>query len=59
MRMPVNPLNNKDTLEPLADGAAFPANGDDSHGWIYKAAAAEIRADCVGSNDAGKLYYDY
>jgi len=59
MRMPVNPLNNKDTLEPLADGVAFPANGDNSHGWIYKAATAEIRADCSGSNDAGKLYYDY
>jgi prepilin-type N-terminal cleavage/methylation domain-containing protein len=59
MRMPVNPLNNKDTLEALADGAAFPANGDDSHGWIYKAATAEIRADCSGSNDDGKLYYDY
>ncbi len=59
MRMPVNPLNNKDTLEPLANGAAFPANADDSHGWIYKADTAEIRADCGGSNDAGKLYYDY
>lgn len=59
MKMPVNPLNNLDTIQMLADGASFPANGDDSHGWIYKAATAEIRADCSGANDAGKLYYDY
>ena len=59
MRMPVNPLNDLDTLQLLADGANFPANGDDSHGWIYKPATAEIRADCAGANDAGRLYYDY
>ncbi|MHC4355418.1 MAG: prepilin-type N-terminal cleavage/methylation domain-containing protein [Planctomycetota bacterium] len=59
MKMPVNPLNNKDTLEVLADGAAFPANGDNSHGWVYKAATAEVRADCSAANSGGKLYYDY
>ena len=59
MRMPVNPLNDLDTLQLLADGANFPANGDDSHGWIYKPATAEIRADCTGANGAGRLYYDY
>ena len=59
MKMPVNPLNNLDTLEVLADGVAFPANGNDSHGWVYKAATAEIRADSTGANSAGKAYYDY
>ena len=59
MKMPVNPLNNLDTLEVLADGAAFPANGNDSHGWIYKAATTEVRADSAGANSSGKLYYDY
>jgi prepilin-type N-terminal cleavage/methylation domain-containing protein len=59
MKMPVNPLNDRNTLEVLADGDSFPANGDDSHGWIYKAATAEIRADCSAANDGGKLYYDY
>ncbi len=59
MKMPVNPLNNMDTIEMLADGANFPANGDDSHGWIYKAATAEVRGDNTGANDAGKPYYDY
>jgi len=59
MKMPVNPLNDLDTIQMLADGADFPANADDSHGWIYKAATAQIRADSTGANDAGKLYYDY
>ncbi|UCF14256.1 MAG: prepilin-type N-terminal cleavage/methylation domain-containing protein [Phycisphaerales bacterium] len=59
MKMPVNPLNGLDTIQMLADGDNFPANADDSHGWIYKAATAEIRADNIGANDAGKLYYAY
>jgi len=40
MKIPVNPFNEKDTVEMLADGQAFPANADDSHGWIYKAATS-------------------
>jgi prepilin-type N-terminal cleavage/methylation domain-containing protein len=59
MKLPVNPLNHKSTVEVLADGAAFPANGDDSHGWIYKPATAEVRADCGGSDGNGKRFYDY
>ena len=59
MKMPVNPLNDKDTIEMLADGANFPANGNDSHAWIYKAATAELRADNTGANDSGTAYYDY
>lgn len=59
MKIPVNPLNHKDTVQVLGDGDAFPANGDDSHGWIYKPAGAEVRADCGGSDDNGKRYYDY
>lgn len=59
MKTPVNPLNGLDTIQMLADGANFPANGDDSHGWIYKAETAEVRGDNTGANSAGKLYYDY
>jgi len=59
MKIPVNPLNHKDTVQVLADGDAFPANGDDSHGWIYKAATSEVRADCGGADQGGKRYYDY
>jgi len=58
-KIPVNPFNGKNTVEMLADGQAFPANADDSHGWIYKAATSEIRTDNTGTNQNGKLYYDY
>ncbi len=59
MKIPVNPLNHKSTVQVLGDGDAFPANGDDSHGWIYKPAVSEVRADCAASDDNGKRYYDY
>ncbi len=42
MKIPVNPFNEKNNVEMLADGQAFPANAEDSHGWIYKAATSEI-----------------
>jgi general secretion pathway protein G len=58
-KMPVNPFNNLSTVEMLADGANFPANADDSHGWICKAATGEIRADTSGTYSNGKRYYDY
>jgi prepilin-type N-terminal cleavage/methylation domain-containing protein len=58
-KMPVNPFNNLSTVEMLADGANFPANADDSHGWICKAATGEIRADTSGTDSNGKRYYDY
>jgi prepilin-type N-terminal cleavage/methylation domain-containing protein len=57
--IPANPLNGLNTIQMLGNGENFPANGDDSHGWIYKAATAEIRADSTGSDDSGKRYYDY
>ena len=59
MRIPVNPLNEKVTVQMLGDGEAFPANADDSHGWIYKAATSEVRADNTGTDYNGKSYYDY
>ena len=58
-RLPVNPLNHKDTIQVLDDGAAFPPNGDDSHGWVYKPATAEVRADSGVTDASGKRYYDY
>ena len=59
MKIPVNPLNNKRTVEVLADGVAFPANPDGSHGWIYKPETSEVRGDFGGTDDSGKPYYDY
>lgn len=58
-KIPTNPLNNKNTIQMLGDGENFPANADDSHGWIYKAATSEMRADSTGTDDTGKQYYDY
>ncbi len=58
-KIPVNPFNLTDTVEMLADGQAFPANADGSHGWIYKAATSEIRTDNTGTDLGGTQYYDY
>lgn len=57
--IPANPFNRLDTVEILADGQAFPATADDSHGWICKPATGEIRPDNTGSDSSGELYYDY
>ncbi len=59
MKIPVNPLNHKNTVQVLDDAANFPANADGSHGWIYKASSSEVRSDSGGTNDRGKPYYDY
>jgi prepilin-type N-terminal cleavage/methylation domain-containing protein len=58
-KIPTNPFNGKATVQMLGDGENFPANADDSHGWIYKAATSELRADNAGTNVNGKRYYDY
>lgn len=59
MKIPMNPLNNLDTVQVLGDGADFPAEPDNSHGWIYKPATAEVRGDCSGSDFNETPYYDY
>ena len=59
MKIPSNPFNNLNTVEILGNAQAFPANADDSHGWIYKPATSEIRADNSGTNSNGKLYYAF
>ena len=59
MKIPVNPFNKLSTIQMLGDGESFPANADDSHGWIYKAATSEIRADSSGTDQNGKPRYDY
>ncbi|KPL21709.1 MAG: hypothetical protein AMJ75_09460 [Phycisphaerae bacterium SM1_79] len=57
--IPANPVNGKDTIQMLGDGDDFPADGDDTHGWIYKAATSQVRADSAGTGNDGKRYYDY
>lgn len=58
-KIPVNPLNHKNTVQVLIDSEDFPANADDSDGWIYKASTSEVRADSSGTDDNGTRYYDY
>ena len=58
-RIPVNPFNQKDTVETLANGQAFPAVPDNSHGWICKPETGEVRPDNTGSDSGGTAYYDY
>jgi hypothetical protein len=59
MRPPVNSLNDKDTVQVLSDAQNFPAEADDSHGWIYKPLTFEMRSDSTGTDKGGKKYYDY
>ena len=59
MKIPVNPMNHLNTVQVLGNAEEFPANADNSHGWIYKASTSEVRSDSGGTNDGGKPYYDY
>lgn len=59
MKIPVNPLNNLSTVQMLGNAEDFPANADNSHGWLYKASTSKVRSDSTGTNDSGKPYYDY
>jgi prepilin-type N-terminal cleavage/methylation domain-containing protein len=59
MKIPANPFNKLNTVQVLTNAQAFPANADDSHGWIYKPATSEIRADNTGTDSNGKRYYDF
>jgi len=58
-RIPMNPLNKLNTIQMLGDSESFPAEGDNSHGWVYKASTGEIRADSPGTDANGKKYYNY
>jgi prepilin-type N-terminal cleavage/methylation domain-containing protein len=59
MRPPVNSMNNKATIQVLGNTEDFPAEADDSHGWIYRPLTFELRSDSKGTNESGKRYYDY
>ncbi|RPI64115.1 MAG: prepilin-type N-terminal cleavage/methylation domain-containing protein [Planctomycetaceae bacterium] len=57
--MPVNPINNKSTIEIIADGTTFPVAGDNSHGWIYQPSTMTFKADSPGADDSNKAFIDY
>ena len=57
--IPTNPVNDKATVEIIADGGTVPAVADDSHGWIFQPSTLIFKADCTGTNDLGSAYIDY
>ena len=57
--IPENPVNGKTTVQVIRDGAAFPNDADDSHGWIYKPETLTFKADAVGNDDEGRAYFEY
>jgi len=56
--MPVNPINELDTVRLAADGP-FPAEPDATHGWVYQPSSLRIAADCEGSDGYGQRSFDY
>ena len=57
--VPPNPINGKTTVQIIGNAEAFPVAGDDSHGWIYKPATLEMKADSPGVDDKGQSYIGY
>jgi general secretion pathway protein G len=57
--MPPNPVNGKNSVLVLHDGAALPDAADDSHGWIFQPSTLVLKAGCTGVDDKGKSYFDY
>lgn len=58
-KVPPNPVNGLDTVQILSDGQAMPAAADDSHGWIFKPSTMDFRADCTGTGESGKAFFNY
>ena len=58
-KIPMNPINGLATIQILGAGENFPDAADNSHGWIYKAATGEFRADCMGEDAKGISFYAY
>ena len=56
---PTNPVNGKATVQVLSDDADMPDSADDSHGWIYQPFTVTLNADCTGTDQNGKRYFDY
>ncbi len=57
--VPPNPLNAKNTVQVIDNGADFPAAADDSHGWVYQPATLLFKADSPGADDKGRSFFDY
>lgn len=58
-QMPVNPVNDRASVQIVPDAEAIPESGDDSHGWIYHAATTTLKADAIGTDPDGTPYIEY
>ena len=56
---PTNPVNGKASVQIITDDADMPDSADDSHGWIYQPFAVSLKADCTGSDQVDKAYFDF
>ncbi len=57
--VPPNPFNKLATVKVLGNGDVFPADADNSPGWIYKAATGELRPNDAETDPHGTRHYDY
>ncbi len=57
--IPLNPVNDKSTVQIIGNSASIPGEGDDSHGWIYQPSTSIFFADSNGEDENGKEYIDY
>ncbi len=58
-QLPVNPVNNLNTIKVLVDTTAFPTTPDGTTGWIYKPLDGKIRPNCSGSAPSGTNWFDF
>lgn len=58
-QIPENSINANSGVEVLADGAALPAAADDSDGWLYQPSTMTFKADCKGTDETDRDYFDY
>ncbi len=57
--VPVNPFTQLKTVLVLGDAEAIPAEATGNFGWVYQPATLVFKADAPGTDDGGKLYYEY
>jgi hypothetical protein len=54
-----NPLNHRANVRFLSGSEPWPADGDDSTGWLYRPATGEIRANSPGTSPwSGNRFMD-
>ena len=56
--LPKNPINGLKSVRLIQDGYDFPAEPDDTTGWLFKPETGELRANSAGGSPlTGKSYY--